>query len=206
MYARSTTIQADPSRIDDGINYVRDEVMSTLTVMDGCVGLSMMVDRGSGRCITTTAWHDEAAMSASDTRVRALRDRAAEVFGGTPKVDLWEIAVLHRMDQAGAGACVRAAWTRSDPDRAAQAIETYRTTLLPAIEQLPGFRSASLLVDRQSGRAVSSVTYADRDALEQSRELAMSLRRSAVQENDVEVLEVAEFDLVLAHLRVPETV
>lgn len=85
-----------------------------------------------------------------------------------------------------------------------QTIDVYRATILPATEELPGFRSASLFVDRESGRAVTSVTYTDRDALDASREMAMSLRRSAVQENDVEVLEVAEFDLVLAHLRVPE--
>src|SRR4051794_38437569 len=42
MYARSTTVHADPQRIDDGIAYIRDEVMPAVTTMPGCLGLSML--------------------------------------------------------------------------------------------------------------------------------------------------------------------
>lgn len=206
MFARSTTIEAAPSRIDAGIAYIRDEVMPTLEGMSGYIGISVMVDRESGRSITTTAWYDEASMRASDARARALRDRAAEVFGATPRVDIWEIAVVHRMDEAPEGAWVRATWVRADSGDVQAVVEMYRSTLLPALEELPGFRSASLFVDRPTARAVSSVSFDSLESLNRSREQAASLRRSAVQENDLQILEVAEFELVLAHLRAPETV
>ena len=35
MYARTTTVQADPSKIDDGIANVRDEVTPVITGIDG---------------------------------------------------------------------------------------------------------------------------------------------------------------------------
>ena len=206
MFARSTTLQGDPGRLIAGIAYVRDEVMPTIMILDGCIGLSLMVERASGRAIVTTAWQDLASLSSSDSRVKSLRNQAGEVFGGTPQVNQWEIAVLHRTDQAGDGACIRATWSRCDVDRLQQAIDSYRTTLLPAMQTLPGFRSASLLVDRESGIGVSSVTYSDSSALERSRQEAAGLRRNAVQDNDLEILETVEFELVLAHLRVPETV
>ena len=206
MFAGSTTLQGDPSRLITGIAYVRDEVMPTIMILDGCIGLSLMVERASGRAIVTTAWQDLASLSSSDSRVKSLRNQAGEVFGGTPQVNQWEIAVLHRTDQAGDGACIRATWSRCDVDRLQQAIDSYRTTLLPAMQTLPGFRSASLLVDRESGIGVSSVTYSDSSALERSRQEAAGLRRNAVQDNDLEILETVEFELVLAHLRVPETV
>ena len=206
MYARSTTLQGDPGRLNAGIAYVRDEVMPTIMILDGCIGLSLMVERTSGRAIVTTAWQDLASLSSNDSRVKSLRTQAGEVFGGTPEVNQWEISVLHRTDQAGDGACIRATWSRCDVDRFQQAIDSYRTTLLPAMETLPGFRSASLLVDRESGIGVSSVTYSDSSALERSRKEAAGLRRTAVQDNDLEILETVEFELVLAHLRVPETV
>src|SRR6202161_4640502 len=85
MYARSTTIQAQPSSIDAGVAHVRDEVMPALTQIDGCVGLSLLVDRESGRCIATTAWENEAAMRA---RAEQPRTRAAETrrrAGGRPR-------------------------------------------------------------------------------------------------------------------------
>ena len=45
MYARSTTVLGDPSRIEAGIGYARDEVMPAMQQMDGFVGLSMLADR-----------------------------------------------------------------------------------------------------------------------------------------------------------------
>src|SRR6478672_9353487 len=81
MYARSTTVQADPMRIDDGIANVRDEVMPAVMTMPGCMGVSMLVDRESGRCIVTTSWDSEESMSASREGVRAMRQRAGAVMG-----------------------------------------------------------------------------------------------------------------------------
>ena len=68
MYARTTTIQADLAKIDAGIAHVRDQVLPTVTAMDGCVGMSLLVDRESGRCIATTAWESDAAMRDSAER------------------------------------------------------------------------------------------------------------------------------------------
>jgi hypothetical protein len=59
MYARSTTVRGNPQSLDDAIAYLRDEVMPAAQEMDGCVGMSMMCDRDSGRCIATTAWETE---------------------------------------------------------------------------------------------------------------------------------------------------
>lgn len=81
MYARTTTLQSNTDSIDAGIANVRDNVMSELQGIDGYVGLSLLVDRASGRCIATTAWETEEAMRASDGRygtfVNAPRRRSA---------------------------------------------------------------------------------------------------------------------------------
>ncbi len=77
MYARTTTLTADPMRMDAGIADVRDNVMPAVSGMDGCIGLSMLCDRDTGRCIVTTAWENEEAMAATRERVRAMRERAA---------------------------------------------------------------------------------------------------------------------------------
>jgi hypothetical protein len=51
---------------------------------------------------------------------------------------------------------------------------------------------------------VSSVTYDSLEALERNRDAAMSVRSVGTQDAGAEVLEVCEFELALAHLRVPE--
>jgi heme-degrading monooxygenase HmoA len=206
VYARSTTIQAQPSNIDAGIAHVRDEVMPAVEGLPGCIGLSLLVDRQSGRCIATTAWESEDAMRDSEDRVRSIRDRAAEMFGGGAQVEHWEIAVLHRDHRSREGACARAIWTKTDPARLDSMIETYKSQSLPAMEGLEGFCSASLLIDRASGRGVSSVTFDNADAMERNREQATALRERITRQAGIEVVDVCEFELALAHLHVPELV
>jgi quinol monooxygenase YgiN len=206
MYARSTTFKDRPQAVDAGIAMVRDEVMPAVQAMQGCVGLSMLVDRESGSCITTTAWDSEDALRASAPLVAPLRDRAQQLFGSRPEVRTWEIAVLHRAHATGEGAGARVTWTRMVRDQIDAQLDAFRSGMLPQIEQLPGFCSASLLVDRTTGRSVLATVYESRAALAESREAAMDLRTDVLRRMSSELLDVAEFDVALAHLRVPETV
>ena len=116
MYARSTTVHGNPQSLDDAIAYLRDEVMPAVQEMDGCIGMSMMCDRDSGRCIATTAWETEEAMHNSESGMHDMRQRYAEMLGGTPEVQEWEIALLHRLHHAPDGACCRVLWSRGNPD------------------------------------------------------------------------------------------
>jgi hypothetical protein len=204
MYARSTTIQAQTSSIDDGIAHVRDTVMGALEGLDGFIGMSLLVDRQSGRCIATSAWETEEAMRASAEAVRPVRDRAVEIFGGTAEVEEWEIAALHRDHRSAEGACVRATWVKIDPGQIDQGIEFYKTTILPALEDLEGFCSSSLMVDRASGRGVACSTFDSFEALERDKEQLDRLRDTGSQEVSAEILDQCDFELAVAHLRVPE--
>lgn len=206
VYARSTTIHARPEDIDAGIRFVTEEVMPLAMTLEGCVGMSMLVDRSTGRCISTSAWLDEATMHASENAVKPLRTRGAELLGGTPQVDEWEIALMHRDHLTSASTCARCTWLRVPPESADATIEMFRSLVLPAIEAMPGFCSASLMANRATGRAVSSVTWDSREAMESSRELASSLRGRIAGDKAGQVEDVAEFELALAHLRVPELV
>jgi len=183
---------------------MRDKTMPALQAIDGFVGLSLLVDRQSGRCIATSAWESEEAMRANAEHVRPIRDSAVQVFGGPATIDEWEIAVLHRDHRSGEGACVRATWIKMRPDQFDQAVDFYKTSVLPAIEELEGFCSASLMVDRASGRAVSSATFDSVDAMERNRDKARSIRTERLRDLGAEQLDVCEFELALAHLRVPE--
>jgi hypothetical protein len=204
MYARSTTVHADPQRIDDGIAYVRDEIMPAVQSMPGCMGLSMLCDRDSGRCIVTTSWDSEESMSASRDAVMPMRERATDVMGGGFDVQEWEITVLHRAHQAPEGACCRVTWTRGDPARMDEMTETFRTGIIPRLDDIPGFCSVSDMGDRQTGMSVLTATYDDRASLEGSAEAVRGMREQFTQQMGLEVMDMAEFELAIHHLRVPE--
>ena len=207
MFARSSTILAQASMIDAGMAHVRDEVMPSMRGIDGYAGLSLMIDRESGRCIATSSWQSEEAMRASAGRVDDIRNRAADAFGGTAEVEEWEVGLMHRAHPAPDGACVRVTWTRAgDLSQIDRAIDVVKLGALPSVEQLEGFCSASLLVNRGNGRAVMAVTYDDRDALARTREQGAAVRASTIRDAGLEMLDVGEFELALAHLHVPEMV
>ena len=206
MYARSTTVRGNPGAMDDAIAYVRDEVMPALLGMSGCVGLSMLADREGGRAIVTSAWADETSMHATEQAVQEFRRRAAEITGGEQTAQAWEIAVMHRRHESHDGACARVAWGESDPGRAQDNLETFRMAMMPRMEELPGFCSVSLMVDRATGRSALTTTYDSRADLDRAAEAAMGLREEFAPTTGVTITDMATFDVVLHHLRVPETV
>ena len=206
MYARTTMVEAMPSSVDAGIAYVRDKVMPLLEGLEGHIGLSLLADRSSGRCIVTSAWASEDAMRASAPAVQEVRSRATEIFGGgSPTVDEWEIAVLHRAHEAGEGACVRVTWAKVDPAQVDSAIEVFKAAL-PGMEEIEGHRSASLLVDKASGRGVSSVAYESAEVVERNRDELERMRGSVTEDAAAQIVEQHDFELIIAHLRVPELV
>jgi heme-degrading monooxygenase HmoA len=206
MYARSTTVHADPQRVDEGIAYMRDEAMPAIQQMDGCIGLSMLCDRDSGRCIATTAWETEEAMHNSESGVHGMRMRLAEMMGGRPEVQEWEIGLLHRMRVAPEGACARVTWANGDPTQIDDRMSTMRMAFLPRVEELPGFCSVSVLMNRNTGQGVTATVYESRDVMNRASDQGRALREEIARQMNMEMTEVAEMELVLAHLRVPETV
>jgi hypothetical protein len=204
VFARTTSFQARPEMVEAGITYVRDAVIPMVERIRGCVGQSMLVDRERGRCIVTAAWQSYRLMDANSDRVQPMREQGSEILGADLLHDEWEIAVLHRAHRSHPGACARVTWMRAEPGRLDEAVRVYRTTMLPATEQEPGFCSASLFVDRSTSRLVSTVTYDCRDTLRRTRRPVVPPPRNGSPPPPLEVVDEGEFELVLAHLHVPE--
>lgn len=181
---------------------VRDEVLPTVTQLPGCLGLSMLVERDTGHCVVATSWETQEAMRSTEATVRPMREKAAELFQGEVKVEEWEIAVMHRLHHTQPGAYTRSTWlTMPDITRAH---DIFQMVVLPTAEEMPGFCSGVLLINSETGAAVSTITYADKTSLESSRQTAADLRTRAQAESGSTILDVREHELVLAHLHVPE--
>ena len=82
----------------------------------------------------------------------------------------------------------------------------FKLALMPEIQTFDGFSGVSFLINRETGQAVTSVAFDSRAALEATRERATGLRARGSAEARLEIMEVAEFELPLAHLDVPEMV
>jgi quinol monooxygenase YgiN len=206
MYARSTTIHGQPGSVEAATAYVRDDVMPEVRAMDGCVGLSVLADRCTGRCVVTTSWRDEAAMRASEEGVRSSAERTAELLGGAPELQEWEIAAMHRVLEARHGARSRVTWLRTEPGAVDRAVDAVRLSLMPKLDDLPGFCSVSIMVRRADGLTAAAISYDTGEHLDQAGEGAREFRESFAPAMGIEVVDTAEFDVAIAHLRVPETI
>ena len=94
--------------------------------------------------------------------------------------------------------------SRSIRINSTEASSSIKATLLPALEELEGFCSASLLVDRASGRGVAAATFDNAEAIEQNKDQLDRIKATGSREANAEVLDQCDFELALAHLRVPE--
>jgi len=198
VFARSTTFHGRPENVDAGIRYVENEAGPMLEKIDGCRGLSFIVDRAAGQCIATSSWDDEDAMLASGEQLHTIRERGRDILGGSMQIDTWEIAVMHRTHH---GECCRVSWLEGDLEAMTS---VFRMAILPELEETAGFCSASLLVNRTSGIGCATTCWESRTAMGASRKAADQMRNRAADDAGGSILDVREYELAYAHLHVPE--
>ena len=95
MYARVTTIEGSPDKMDDATRHVREQTLPQLQQMDGFKGFVALGDRQSGRLLGVAFWESEEALQATEQAVSSVRSGAADVAGGTVAgVEQYEVVVF----------------------------------------------------------------------------------------------------------------
>ena len=77
MYARLTTIEGSPDRMDDAERHIQEQTLPQLQKMEGFQGFVSMGDRQSGKVIGVAFWESEEALRASAEAVSSVRSGAA---------------------------------------------------------------------------------------------------------------------------------
>ncbi len=95
MFARVSTIQGKPERVEDGIRNYREQVMSAVKKMAGFKGAYFLVDRKSGKEVSITLWDTEKDLQASTKAADQLRAQASQTVAAPkpPVVEIYEVAV-----------------------------------------------------------------------------------------------------------------
>lgn len=198
MFVRLIYVTGDPRRIDDAITAVTKQGPEMLREQPGYRGVAVLADRELGKLVTGSYWDDAQAAQRSDEATRERRAQMVTPFAASMSVELYEIAVAHQARQPGAGAATRIMRLEFDPAAAEERITAFRG-ILDKLEGIPGFCRAAYFVDRQRGRAVVAVTFADRDTLAASRSSGAALRAEVGQQTQHEVAtrSLEELDVVL---------
>ena len=83
MWARVTTVQGDPDKLDSMLDDLTNQVMPQVRELrdQGYRGMYVLTDRASGRSLTMTLWDSEESLRASEDRANAIRSGAVERTG-----------------------------------------------------------------------------------------------------------------------------
>ena len=95
MYARATTVQIQPGKVDKAIGIYRDSVVPAAKKQKGFKGTWMLTDRKTGKGISVTLWETKADMTAGESsgfyqqQVAKFKD----VLGARPVREQYEVTV-----------------------------------------------------------------------------------------------------------------
>ena len=81
VYARVSTSEGSPQQIDDGLRYLREELLPTGKDDPGFKGLIALADRQSGKTLSITLWESEEDMRATEQDADQLRSSWAQTSG-----------------------------------------------------------------------------------------------------------------------------
>ncbi len=92
--ARLSSLAGPPEGIDEGIRFIKEQIVPEANDLTGWRGIIALTDRTTGRTKTITFWDSEESLRASEERANQLRSQAADAMGETiTGVERYEVAV-----------------------------------------------------------------------------------------------------------------
>jgi len=79
MYARVTTTQFSPYRLDEAIHIAREQIVPAAQQQTGFKGFLMLVDRSTGKGITITLWEGEEDRAVTGSNSSYYRDAIGKI-------------------------------------------------------------------------------------------------------------------------------
>lgn len=92
--ARVSRLEGSADRIDEGISFIKEQILPSAGDIPGWKGVVALADRSNGRTITITFWDSEESLEASEVRANELRSQAAKAMDETVVgVERYEVAL-----------------------------------------------------------------------------------------------------------------
>jgi heme-degrading monooxygenase HmoA len=95
VFARVTTVEGgEPARIDEAVQFARDQILPRARQMQGWKGVISLADRSTGEGLLITLWESEEAMNASAQQAQGLRAESYTAGEGEAGVHGYEVMIL----------------------------------------------------------------------------------------------------------------
>ncbi|MEU6770707.1 hypothetical protein [Streptomyces sp. NPDC046759] len=201
MFVRTVYATGDPARLGTAVGALNTRGHDLLEERPGYRGAGVFVDRDLGKLLTVSWWESADARRNSDEVMSVRRPELLQPFAGTVAVENYEAAVFHRVHRPVTGGGLRVTRIEFDPADADLAADTFHAGVLPRLEVLPGFAGAALFLDREGGRGMTGVLFADSVSLAATRGGQAAIRLEGTTKAHVTVVALEEFEVVHADVR-----
>ena len=101
MFARVSTYEGPPDRMQEGISHVRERILPAVRNIAGFSGVLFLTDHETGKALSITLWESEQAMRDSEEEASRLRSESAEAGGETiAGVERYEVPIVESLTGA----------------------------------------------------------------------------------------------------------
>ncbi len=149
MYARVTTRQIEPGKIDEAIGIYRDTVVPAVRQQQGSKGGLVMTDRSAGKVMAISLWETEA-----DLRAYEPSGAPDALSQGAPVREVYEVGVEAQVSDGGEATGARVSYAQVQPGKMDEFNGFYRDSLLPVAEKQRGYSGALILTDQNTYKSV----------------------------------------------------
>jgi quinol monooxygenase YgiN len=205
MHVRFSQVAGDPRAVSDALRHVEHEVRPAVEAQPGCMGLALHVGAQPAVAIVESFWATDQALRASERAVAPGRGEAALLGGQAVTVERYQLPVFEQDVPGRGGEGVRLTRMVAEPARVDDVIEVYGDTFVPWLAETPGFHSALLCADPDSGRLISQDIWHDPGALAASASAAAAARAAVARSTGCAVGGVQEHVQVFSSARKPRS-
>jgi heme-degrading monooxygenase HmoA len=96
MYARVTTLQYQPGKLDQAFHIFRESILPETKRKAGFQRVTVLLDRGTGKAVEVTLWQTEAdakASGAGSSYMQTQIAKTASFFAAAPLIEIYELAL-----------------------------------------------------------------------------------------------------------------
>jgi heme-degrading monooxygenase HmoA len=173
MFARVTTLQAAPDKVEAGTRYIQDSVIPMIQKQAGFRGYLGFADRKTGKGMAVTLWDTVEQLRASEGMAAQVRTQGGQILNVAqqPTVEVYEVPISSdqpsgSQPSGGQGASyARVTRAQMPPDNLGALLSWIDGTMLPVAEELGGFQGAYILVERQTGKAIAITVWESEEHL-----------------------------------------
>ena len=206
MYVRATRLRAAPGRLDALIDEFTRDIAPKLRAIPGNTGTVLLVDRREGIATALSYWKDKAALDGSESAATGLRSQASSSTGATVEgVQRGEILLMEATAPPKAGRYARTIQFSADRGQVDAAIAHMRSTVLPALKTVHGFRALICGANRETGFGVVTTVWETEADLESSMTSQSELRQEALRRFGAANVSIENYETVHVDIDVAVT-